>query len=96
MVIQIIDVHGVAIFEPKRHPPVTRDGHRVVSPHATLERVQSKARNIHSLRTSGAVEGRQDAQEFLHVLRSYLRRTALLIELSQAAMPKCPDHLSTV
>ena len=52
MVIQIIDVHGVAIFEPKRHPPVTRDGHRVVSPHATLERVQSKARNIHSLRTT--------------------------------------------
>ena len=55
MVIQIIDIHGVAIFEPKRYPPVTRDGHRVVSPHATLERVQSKARNIHSLRTSGAV-----------------------------------------
>ena len=55
MVVQMIDIHGVAIFEPKCHPPVARDGHRVVSPHATLERVQSKAWDIHSLRTSGAV-----------------------------------------
>ena len=55
MVIQIVDIHGVAIFEPKRYPPVARDGHRMVSPRATLERVQSKAWNIHSLGTSGAV-----------------------------------------
>ena len=55
MVIQIIDVHGVAIFEPKRYPPVARDGHRMVSPHAALEGVQSKAWDIHSLRTSGPV-----------------------------------------
>ena len=96
MVIQIIDIHGLAIFEPKRYPPVARDGDRMVPPHATLEGVQSKTGDIHSLRTSGAVQGRQDAQEFVHMLLSDLRRTALLIELSQAAMPKCPDHLSSV
>ena len=55
MVIQIIDIYGVAIFEPKRHPPVARDGHRMVSPHAALEGMQSKAWHIHSLRTSGVV-----------------------------------------
>ena len=28
MIIQIIDVDGVAAFDPKRHPPVARDRHR--------------------------------------------------------------------
>lgn len=68
----------------------------MVSPHTTLEAVQSKTWNIHSLRTRGAIEGREDAQEFLNVLLSYLRRMAFLIEISQAAMPKCPDHWSSV
>ena len=96
MVIQIIDIDDVTIFEPKRYTPVARDGDRMVSPHTTLEGVQSKAWDIHSLRTGGAVQGREDAQQFLHMLPSDLWRTALLIELSQAAMPKCPNHLSSV
>ena len=63
MVIQIVDIHGVAIFEPKRYPPVARDGHRMMTPHATLEWVQPKAWDIHSLGAGGAVQGREDAQE---------------------------------
>ena len=73
MVIQIIDIQGVAVFEPKGYSPIARDGHRMVSPHATLEGVKSETRKIHSLRIGRAVEGRQDAQEFLHVFLSYLR-----------------------
>ena len=49
MVIKIVDIHGVPVREPKRHPPVARDGYRMMAPLAALEGMQAKAGDIHTL-----------------------------------------------
>ena len=72
MVVQVVDFHGVSAFEPKRHPPVGRDGDRPVPMQAALERMKSKAGNVHSLGTAALVQGSQNSQEFPDVLLSYL------------------------
>ena len=96
MVIQIVDIHGVPVLEPKRYPPVARNGYRMVPPLATLEEMQTKAGDIHAFRTSTSIEGCEDPQEFRDVPLGNSRRPALLIELPQAAMPECPDHQQNV
>ena len=68
----------------------------MVSPHATLEGMQTKAGDIHALRAGTSVEGSEDTQEFRGVPLGNPRRPALLIELPQAAMPECPDHWQKV
>ena len=68
----------------------------MMSPHATLEGMQSKAGDIHALRAGTSVEGGEDTQEFRGVPLGNSRRPALLIELPQAAMPECPDHWQKV
>ena len=96
MVVEIVDIHGVAVFEAKRHSPVPRNGYGVVSPHAALERMQPKAGNIHPFRACAPVQGGQNSEEFPDVLLCNLRRTPLLVEFFQAAMPERPDHDVTV
>ena len=54
----MVEVHGAPILEPKRHPPVTRDGDcMVVPPLAALKGVQTKTGDIHALRTGTSIEG---------------------------------------
>ena len=64
--------------------------------HAALERVQTKAGYIHPFRAGTAVEGRQDAEEFGDVPLRNLGGSPLLIEFTQAAMPKRPDYRPSV
>ena len=96
VVIKIVDIHGVPVLEPKRHPPVARNGYRMVTPLAALEGMQTKARDIHALRPGASIEGGEDAQEFRGAPLGNSRRSALLIELPQAAMPECLDHWQKV
>ena len=73
MVVEIVDIRGMSAFEPKRHPPVGRDGYGIVPLQATLEGMEPKARNVHSLGTAALVQGSQNSQEFPDVLLSHLR-----------------------
>ena len=73
VVIQIVDIHGVAVFEPKRHPPVGGDGYRMVTLQAALERMKPKAGNVHSIGAAAAVQRGQYAQEFRDVLLRHPR-----------------------
>ena len=67
MVIEIVDIHGMSVLEPKRHPPVGRDGNPMVTLHAPLEKMQTKAGKVHALGAAAPVQCCQDAQEFRHV-----------------------------
>ena len=58
----------MAVVEPKRDPPVARDGYRVVPPKAALEGVQTEAGEVHALRAGTAIEGSQDTEEFRRML----------------------------
>ena len=54
----------MAVVEPKRDPPVARDGHSVVPLKAALEGVESEPGEVHALRTGTAIEGSQDSEGF--------------------------------
>ena len=64
--------------------------------HAALERMQTKAGDIHAFRAGTAGEGCEDAEEFADVPLRNLGGSPLLIEFSQAAVPKRPDHRPSV
>ena len=93
MVVQIVHINSIGVVEPKRYPPVARDGYRMVSPQASLERVQAEAGDIHTYRAGTPIEGGENAQEFRDMPWGDLCRSPLFVEFSQAAMPECPDHL---
>ena len=68
----------------------------MVPPLAALERMQTKTGDIHALRAGASIEGGENPQEFWCVPLGNSRRSALLVELPQATMPKCLDHRQTV
>ena len=59
----------------------------MVALHAALEGMQTKAGDIHALRTSAPIEGGEDAQQLRSVPLGHFRRSPLPVELPQAAMP---------
>jgi hypothetical protein len=58
MVVEIVDLGGIALFEPERDPPVARDGYGETALQRSFERMKPEARKIHVLRLSAAVEAR--------------------------------------
>ncbi len=72
MIIQIIDLDGVSVLEPKRHPPVARDRDRKMALQAALERVQSKTGQTHSVRPAIPVQRREDSRQLRDVARRNL------------------------
>ena len=69
MVVQIIDVEGVAAFKPEGNSPVAGDGHCVVPPKVALEGVKSEPGQVHALRPGTAVQGGQDPEQLRLVAR---------------------------
>ena len=96
MIIQIIDLDGVSVLEPKRYPPVARDRDRKMALHAALERVQPKAGQIHSFRPATSVQRGQDSRQLRDVARRNLGRAAALVKRLQAAMTERFDHAPSV
>ena len=96
MIIQIGDLDGVTVLEPKRYPPVARDRDREMALQAALERVQSKPGQTHSLRPATPVQRRQDSRQLRDVARRNLGRAAALVKRLQAAMTERFDHVPYV
>ena len=67
-----------------------------MSPQAALQGMQTKAGKIHTLRAGTSIESGEDAQEFRGMPLCHLGRSALPVELPQAAVPECLDHWPSV
>ena len=92
MIVQIVDVHGVSVLETKRHPPVAGDRNRVMAPKGALQRMQSKAGQIHAPGSAAPVQRRQDAPQLGNVVRRDSRRAPGLVKRLQATVTKRFDH----
>ena len=68
VIIQIIDIYGVTMLEPERHPPVARDRHREMACEGALERVRAEAGQIHAFGSGTAIQSGQDAHQFCDVV----------------------------
>ena len=96
MIIQIIDIYGAPVLEPKCHPPIARNRDRVMALSTAFERVQSKAGYVHSLRPTTSVQCGQDTLELRDVAGRNLRRASAFMECFQATMTERSDHTCSV
>ena len=92
MVVNVVDIAGVAGLESKDHAPVCADGHGMKPLQGTMQCMQTPARCVQVRRLPGAGECRQDQPEFDRM--AWLDASARTVreELSQALVPEVPDH----
>jgi len=96
MVIEQIDIGGVALLEAKNDPPVGANGDAPIAGEVASQRVQPPARQIKVARLRRLVETRQHARDLVGVLNIHLAAVVIFIEASKASMTKPPDHLAMV
>ena len=68
MVIDIINVQGVAVREAEYHAPVCSDRHRPETLPVAFERTQAKPRQAHILCRGGSIQPRENVTQLFDVL----------------------------
>ena len=70
MVVDEIDVEGVAVFEPENQPPVSGDGHAPRTFQLTLQRMQTPAGEQRDVgRLLGRIDGGENVGDLLRLIR---------------------------
>ncbi len=80
MIIQIIDLEGVALLETENHAPIPRDLHRIKAVQLSFEHVQAPTGRIELLGPIGRIERSQDTGESLNMVLLDPTRIALFKE----------------
>jgi hypothetical protein len=94
VVVDKVNVAGIAIFEPEYHSPIAVYDHGPKSLAIAGHRMQAKPRRIHVQRLGGGVETRQHTLDLTHEVGAYLASVAALKKPLKPAMAKIPDHPS--
>jgi len=92
VVIEEIDIEGVAILEAENDSPVPAYSHGPKALQVTFEPVQAKTRNVERLGRFGCVERRENTLHFATQRGIDPARIAAFVEPLEAPMPKTPDH----
>src|SRR6185437_3907318 len=92
MVIDIIDVYGIAIFKAKRYPPIRGNPDRPMAFALSFERMQPKARKIHVARSNGMIQCRQNVPKPVDMRSGDALRRFSVVESSQRSASERPDH----
>jgi hypothetical protein len=96
MVVEQIDIEGIAIFEAENDAPVGGYLNRPEAFQLALERVEPEAWGVHVSHSRRDVQAAQDAADLGHVLRPDTAAIALLEEALQPPMPEAPDRHAEV
>jgi hypothetical protein len=92
VVIDQIDIRGVALLETENDAPVGTDGDAPITRELAFQRVQPKARQIELLRACRHIEPGQHARNLICMLRVHLAPVVVFVKAAQAAMSKATDH----
>lgn len=87
MIIDEIDIEGVAVLEAEDQTPVAAHAHRPEATQLPCQRVQDEPRQVHVLDLRGPLQPGQDAPDALHLLRTDLARVAPFDEALETSMP---------
>ena len=88
MVIQIIDIAGIAALKAKRDPPIPRNGYGVMPLECALERVQVHSGQSHIFRLPRVVKKRQNIPQFDDMFGRYLAHCSPHVERFQSGFPR--------
>lgn len=92
MVVNELDIVGIAILEPENNAPITGHLHAPKAFQLAFQRMQVPARPIE---VAWLLRNIQEEQNILHgrkMIRSHLTFVVTFIEPLQAAILKRPDH----
>jgi len=92
VVIDQINIGGVALLKAEDDPPVGAHGDAPVPREVAFERMEPEARQVELFRSGRFVETGQHTGDFVHVLRVHLAPVIVFVKSSQAAMSKLSDH----
>ena len=92
MVVDQVDVVGIAIFEAEDHPPVAGNRDAPVPLQSALQRVKPVAGQVEVRGLAGIVKVRQGERDAVRQVRIHSARIAALVHALQAAMTKPSDH----
>jgi hypothetical protein len=87
MVVDIINVLGVAVIEAENNPPVRSNGDGVETFQLTFQRVQLKPRQIHVCNRVGSGKPRQNVAKLAHVFSVHVARVVILMKALQSFVP---------
>ena len=92
MVVDQVDVVGIAIFEAEDHPPVAGNRDASVPLQFTLQRVKPVAGQVEVRGFASIVKVRQGERDPIRQGGTHSARIAALVHALQAAMTKPSDH----
>ncbi len=92
MIVDVIDIFGVVVGEPKDDTPIRPYGDRPPSFTLALECMQPETWQIHVVKGCRSVECGQYVSQFVSVLRIDATRVIVYKELSQAFVTNRPYH----
>ena len=94
MIIEIIDVHRVAVGKAEYDPPVGADRHGPKTSELALQCVQPETRQVHVLNCASRIETGKDVTQFHGVFGADPARIVLFVKAFQPPVPNRPDHPS--
>ena len=92
VVVNKLNVQGVAVLESENNPPVRADGHCPVPLEIAFERMQAIPWEVKSLGRRHGVKNGEDSFNRLHKIGADSAPVALIVEPFQASMLKAPNH----
>jgi hypothetical protein len=96
MIIDRIDIAGMAALEAKDDAPVARDRHRPIPPELALERMEPKARQTHIADLDRGIEARKDSPDLVGMFRRNPASVVVLEEARQTLVAEAADYSRSV
>jgi hypothetical protein len=96
MIVDKIDIEGVALVETKNNPPVTADRDAPETFKIATQPVQAEARDVHIVDGPGGVQTAQQEDDLLHQIGSQFAAIVVLEQSLETAMSNVADHVTYV
>jgi hypothetical protein len=92
MVVEKVNIVGVAALETENHSPVPADDHGPEALPVASHRMQTEAWHIHVTRRGGGIKAGKHARYLCYKVRPYPTAIALFKKPSQSPMREISDH----
>lgn len=92
MIVDQIDIGGVALLESENDPPIRPHRNRPETFQVAFERMQAEARKIHVIGRFCPVQDEKDVFDFLRQIGADALALAILEQPFQPLVPETPDH----
>src|SRR5207248_4996080 len=92
MIVEQINVAGVAAFEPKDDAPVSGDRYGPEACKVALERMQTKTRQVHIADLRSFFETRENPLDLSCMIRQHPPSVSLLEQELEALVAEADDH----